>query len=114
MVKTVCLRFSIHNGRLVCSLFMGDQCKRSSLPVYTVDKLVKTKNTNKYPPDSPSRVVGKRASDVNEYTCEFQWTPVLDKIRMNPMRVFNERWYNGELVNERFPYRGKKMPNYSI
>ena len=63
-----------------------------TLLVYTVDKLVKTKKQNKSKKheqislDSRSRVVGERASDVNEYTCEFQWTRVLDKIRMHPMQ----------------------------
>ena len=71
------------------SPFKRDQRKRSSLPVYTVDKLVTTKTKKKNEKtclDSRSRVVGERASDVDEYTCEFQWTPVLHKIRMHPMR----------------------------
>ena len=71
------------------SPFKRDQCKRSSLSVYTVDKLVttKTKKINEQTClDSRSKVVGERASDVDEYTCEFQWTPVLHKIRMHPMR----------------------------
>ena len=71
------------------SPFKRDQCKRSSLPVYRVDKLVTTKTKKKNEQtclDSRSRVVGERASDVDEYTCEFQWTPVLHKIRMHPMR----------------------------
>ena len=66
------------------SPFKRDQCKRSSLPVHTVDKLVtkKKKKKKRFSIESSGR-----ASDVNEYTCEFQqWTRVLHKIRMHPMR----------------------------
>ena len=85
MVTIVCLRFSTE-----------DLCVRRSSAINATIIVIclytgqvsynKNKKNEQTSLDSRSRVVGERASNVNEYTCEFQWTPVLDKIRMHPMR----------------------------
>ena len=81
MVKTVCLSFSTEDLGVRRSNAINANDHRY-LSIQWISWLQQQQKK-----DSRSKVVGERASDVNEYTCEFQqWTRVLHKIRMNPMR----------------------------
>ena len=86
MVTTVCLRFSTEDlwVRRSSAINVNDHRYLSIQRIRWLQQ--KQKRNEQTCLDSRSRVVGERASDVDEYTCEFQWTPVLHKIRMHPMR----------------------------
>ena len=88
MVTTVCLRFSTEDLRVRRSSAINATiivtCLYSGEVSYNKNKKKRT-NIPRFSIESSGRA-SERASDVNEYTCEFQWTPVLDKIRMHPMR----------------------------
>lgn len=84
MVKTVCLSFSTEDLGVRRSNAINANDHRY-LSIQWISWL-QQQQKKRFSIESSGRA-SERASDVNEYTCEFQqWTRVLHKIRMNPMR----------------------------